>query len=269
MNMVRCVVLVALTVAALSAPLSAPAAGQQPVCITLRAGGTASAAAWTLTGDARNVAASWFYIVEPRGTRIPKTGYEHIPFGSRACIVTRVTASPIALWPAPTLSTSLGARRAASGGAPRPIDASNDALTTVELAIMWGALVFAGVLLWRSAAGYLDRREATLRVMKKFGDRFVQEFERPLRGVHRSGRPIRSELRASPDRGRLEVRLAPVPGRAYPNLADHKGNVAYDVSRVLEALGDRTFVRGPMYAQGSWVVVRFEIRGAAGQAGGR
>ena len=104
--------------------------------------------------------------------------------------------------------------------------------------------------------------------MNEFGDSFVREFERPLRELQQSGRAIRSELRARPDRGTLEVRLAPVHGRTYPNLTDHTANVAYDVGRVFEALGDRRFVRGPVYAQGSWVVMRFEIRGAANQGGG-
>ena len=255
MNVVRCVALLGFTVAALSAPLSAPAAGQQPVCVTVRTGDTASGAARTLTGNVRSVAASWFYIVEPGGSRIPKTRYDNIPSGSRACVVTRVTSPHGESWPAARASRPMNSGMA-------------DAFTTAELALMWAALAFTGVLMWRSVDGYLDRRDTALAVMRKFGQRFVLEFERPLRELQRSGRPIRSELRASPERGRLEIRLAPVPGHTYPNLADHRGNVAYDVGRVLDALGDRAFVRGPMYTHGSWVVVRFELRGAGRQAGG-
>lgn len=255
MNVVRCVVPIGLTVGALSAPLSAPAAGQQPACVTVRSGDTASGAARTLTGDGGNVAASWFYIVEPGGSRIPKTRYDTIPSGSRACVVARVTSLHRESWPAARASRPMESGRAV-------------AFTTAELAMMWTALAFAGALMWRSVDGYLDRRETTLAGMKKFGERFVLEFERPLRELHRSGRPVRSELRAIPERGRLEIRLAPVPGHTYPNLADHRGNVAYDVGRVLDALGDPAFVRGPMYTHGSWVVVRFELRGAGRQAGG-
>lgn len=255
MNTVRCGVLMGLTVAALSAPLSAPAAGQQPACVIVRSGDTASGAAMALTGNARNVAASWFYVVEPDGSRVPKTRYHSIPSGSRACVVARITKAQ-------------GISRAVAP-ASHPIAAGvTGAFTTAQIGLMWTVLAFAGVLIWRSVDGYLDRRDTTLSVMNEFGDRFVQEFERPLRGLQRSGRPIRSELRASPDRGRLEVRLSPVPGRTYPNLADHRANVAYDVARVLEELGDRGFVRGPIYAQGSWIVVLFEIRGAARQGGG-
>lgn len=250
--------LMGVTVAALSAPLSAPAAGQQPACITVRTGDTALRAARLLTGNARNAAAPWFYIVEPGGGRlVPKTRYDTISAGSLACLATRTAVRQGTPWAGLRATAPIGA------GAPT-------APLGTATAATWIALAFAGVLMWRSVGGYLDRRDITLRVMKEFGDRFVREFERPLCDLPQSGRPIRSELRARPDRARLDVRLAPVAGRTYPNLSDHRSNVAYDVGRVLERLGDRGFVvRGPIYPQGSWVVVPFEFRGATKQAGGR
>ena len=68
-------------------------------------------------------------------------------------------------------------------------------------------------------------------VMKHFAHRFVREFERPLI-QQPTERPLRSRLRLSPARARVEILLAPGQGRRYPNLSDHRKNVEYDVVRV-------------------------------------
>jgi hypothetical protein len=80
---------------------------------------------------------------------------------------------------------------------------------------------------------------------------------------------IDSRLRFSPHRWRVDVLLAPRAGRLYPNLADHRKNVEYDVWRVLRAMNDPPFVQEPMYTQGRWVVVPFQLKANPGQAGGR
>ena len=111
-----------------------------------------------------------------------------------------------------------------------PIDAS---------ALLWAAPAFTVVsvlgLIWaRKLAG---RRRASLGVMRRFGARFISEFERPLfRSAVDS--PVKSRLRFAPARQRLEILLAPADGRTYPNLADHRRNVEYDVQRVLRLLMD-------------------------------
>jgi hypothetical protein len=130
-------------------------------------------------------------------------------------------------------------------------------------AVAWVALIVAAALVWMGIDEYLAEREATVAAMKQFGQTFVQEFQRPLLQTDRSERPIHSQLRASPDRRRLDILLAPAAGRRYPNLSDHRTNVAYDVTRVLELLHDRRFVCGSFYSQGSWVVVPFEFRVSA------
>jgi hypothetical protein len=96
--------------------------------------------------------------------------------------------------------------------------------------------------------------------MKLYADRFVEEFERPLIQPHLSHRPIQSRLRFKPGRARFDVLLAPEGGLRYPNLADHKGNVMYDVVRVQQALSEHAFVSSRPYAKGRWVVVPFRFR---------
>jgi hypothetical protein len=104
--------------------------------------------------------------------------------------------------------------------------------------------------------------------LQRFGERFVHEFARPLVRVHPSEPVIDARLRVRPHRGQVEVLLAPRGGRPYPNLVDHRQNVEYDVERVLRALEDQRFVRGPLYAQGRWVVVPLRLQVKPTQAGG-
>ena len=95
--------------------------------------------------------------------------------------------------------------------------------------------------------------------MRGFGNRFIAEFERPLFRRTASDAAVRSRLRFAPSRHRLEVLLAPADGRTYPNLVDHRKNVEYDVERVERILGAEPFVGGPLYAEGSWVVIPFSF----------
>ena len=95
--------------------------------------------------------------------------------------------------------------------------------------------------------------------MRGFGDRFIAEFERPLFRRSAVDPAVKSRLRFAPSRHRLEVLLAPADGRTYPNLVDHRKNVEYDVERVQQILRDEPFVSGPLYAEGSWVVIPFRF----------
>lgn len=135
--------------------------------------------------------------------------------------------------------------------------------------IGWVALVLAAMLIWRAVDEYLVQREATVAAMKRFGQTFVREFERPLLQATAAERPIQSQLRAIPDRRRLEILLSPCGDHRYPNLADHRTNVLYDVTRVLELVRDQRFVCEPVYSLGSWVVVPFQFLMSAKQAGGQ
>ena len=124
--------------------------------------------------------------------------------------------------------------------------------------------VLAIALIGSGLRDYVRIRTAPL---QGFGERFVQEFARPLVRMRREP-AIEARLRVRPHRARVEVLLAPRGGRNYPNLVDHKQNVEYDVERVLRVLKDQRFEHGPLYAQGRWVVVPLHLQVNPKQAGG-
>ena len=95
--------------------------------------------------------------------------------------------------------------------------------------------------------------------MTAFGMRFVNEFERPLFRNRPADAVRRSRLRVVPRRRRLEILLAPPAGRTYPNLVDHRMNVEYDVDRIVAILDDGRFVNAPLYSDGEWVVIPFQM----------
>jgi len=130
--------------------------------------------------------------------------------------------------------------------------------------VWWGALLIAVasglVLPWFVTGKYVGDRRERLDVMRVFGARFIDEFERPLFRRCAGEPAVKSRLRFAPSRYRLEILLAPAHGRTYPNLFDHRRNVEYDVERVLQLLSDAPVSSGALRADGPWVVipVRFE-----------
>ena len=126
--------------------------------------------------------------------------------------------------------------------------------------LLWLALVVAIAVI---CSGLGDQRAPGQPVpdgMRRFGEAFVREFERPLLRQERSGHPaIQARLRADARQRRLEVLLAPAAGRRYPNLSDHKTNVEYDIDRVLRRLRVPSVLGRAPYAQGRWVVCPFEF----------
>lgn len=163
-----------------------------------------------------------------------------------------------------------------ANGRPRPASIAVTlaaAARTVDRAdstyVSWLFLVLLISLAIHGTNDYVSERRAVIRLLTSFGETFVNEFDRPLVRSHPSDRVVDSRLRVSPHRSRIEVLLAPRDGRPYPNLADHRKNVEYDVWRVLHRMNDPPFVQGPMYAQGRWVVVPFQLKVNPGQAGGK
>lgn len=222
------------------------AIAQQLVCSTIRPGETAALVARRISGDARNAQQSWFQILNPATSRfVSKSSYDYIHAGWRACIVNEPRTT------------------AASTGAVRLVRGFDSNL------VLWGLLVVAIAVTTHGVTNYLGDRAITLAAMRRFGERFVQEFERPLIRPDLSDRPIQARLRFIPHRARLDVLLAPNAGRRYPNLADHKTNVEYDVTRVAQMLRDHAFVTGRLYARGRWVVVPFQLTIGNTQAGGK
>ena len=112
---------------------------------------------------------------------------------------------------------------------------------------------------WRMVDDYVTRRKTASLIVQHFVSRFVDEFERPLVRYDVGEHPVRSRLRFGVRLGRFSILLAPGEGRVYPNLADHKKNVEYDVDRVLRVIADHSFVSGAPYTKAGWIVVPFQF----------
>jgi len=134
--------------------------------------------------------------------------------------------------------------------------------------VLWMLLALVIVFVIRDVEDYVSDRRAMRQLLTRFGERFAREFDRPLRS-HPATPAIDCELRLSPGRSRIEGLLAPRNGRRYPNLTDHRKNVEYDISRVMELMQNPPFVQGPLSAQGRWVVVPFQLKVNPEQAGGK
>jgi hypothetical protein len=252
-----CTAAIALTVTTgVQAPLA-----QRSTCVTIQRGDTAARLAWRLAGDASYQHEPWFQIVDTSTLRIiAKRQYGRIRPGWRACIAEGRGREG--------LITARGEAPPHYAQPPKP--SSLDpvrTLATASVRVWWGlCLVSAIVLAWWVAA-YSRGRRAVLTAMTVFGERFVREFERPLMRRGSSDRGVHSQLRLKPFRKRLDILLAPHQGRTYPNLSDHRGNVEYDVGRVLQLLNDERFVSERLSGRGRWVVVRCRFTGDPG--GGR
>ena len=230
-----------------------PAFAQPVSCYSVRPGDTAARLALRLTGDARNRRQPGFQILNPEtAALIPKSRYGAIQSGWHVCVATGMLrdgfAQPrVELASAPTLL---------------PQNDVTQGQTEIEAsALWWGTFLLAvsGPLLgWVVAATYLANRRERLEAMRRFGNRFVLEFERPLFRKRAAESAVKSRLRFAPSRHRLEILLAPADGRTYPNLFDHRKNLEYDVARVLRLFSDPP-VTGSLRAEGPWVVIPFRF----------
>lgn len=240
------------------AVLPSSAFSQTPVCHSIRGGETASQLARRITGDSRNTYRPWFQIMDGSSRFVPKSQYDRIRPGWRACIVKEpiqtVTVQPVA-------DRETGKAAVVAGGSPRPLVAGavRPVANSVDLTLVWlGAAVVLPLFGWRIVDDHMARRKAVLIVMRHYAHRFVREFERPLI-QQPTELPLRARLRLRPARGRVDILLAPGEGRRYPNLSDHRKNLEYDVVRIVRLLGDDSFVRDPVYTHAEWVVVPFRL----------
>jgi hypothetical protein len=234
-----------------------PAAAQPGVCYPVQPGDTAARFALRLTGSADNVYAPWFHVVDTRARNVPKSQYASIHPGWRVCLAGQTTRAASAEIGA--TSPAIGARSVAIGVAQyRPL--------IDPMFLRYGAaglILVSALLAFLVALQVVGEREIIRNRMKQFGERFVSEFEAPLfRYPARrpgNGHPVRSRLRFSPHRKRMEILLAPLDGRSYPNLTDHRKNLEYDIERVLHLLGDQWFRTGRLRTEGRWVVIPFTL----------
>jgi hypothetical protein len=273
-----------LTIVLILAAAPSVGAAQGLVCHPIRRGESAEDVARRITGHGRNTGQAWFQIMNASSRFVPKSQYDRVRPGWRACITE--PADERASFPADRvrsveISDALRAPEApgaealatttalvSAADSPRPSTPGIlRAIGRVDLTIVWlGAAMAVSWAGWRVFDGYSARRKTAAIVVKHFAARFVHEFDRPLVRSHPAERAVRSGLRRT-RRGRFDILLAPGDGRRYPNLSDHKKNVEYDVARVLRLLADDSFVSGPLYTQAGWVVVPFRTRAGRKSAG--
>ena len=218
--------------------IAAEAAAAVPrlVCHVIAPGETVTALAFRLTRHPQGWRSDAFQILDPAAARfLSKADYHLVHAGLRACIVEPLVAPS----PAPSRDWWL-----------------------LLLACSAAAAVSFAVL------SSMDRRKANSQALHTFGAAFIREFERPLVDERQPRSVLRSDLALSRDRRSIEVLLAPADGQRYPNLADHRTNVEYDVERVMSVLNDRRFIRGLLRARGEWVAIPFQMASDVRKEGG-
>ena len=192
---------------------------------------------------------------------VPKSHYQRLQLDWQACVAPGpVPKTPVVYAPVVELAGSAMVRdrpiattRQALASAPLTLARADRTLTNVRF-----AATIAGVLimLLSAVAGSLTLRPIPPSV-RRAGENFVIVFARPLIDPSSGVPPIQTRLRFVRRKRQLEIFIAPGPGHRYPNLADHKKNVEYDVDRVIRVLGNYVLSRPPR-AVGKWVVVAIE-----------
>jgi len=214
------------------------------VCYTIQPGDTAALISWRMTGSVHQTYEPWFQVVDGYARVVPKSQYFTLQAGWRACI----PSSRLAVTPnRPHALTN--ASSVASGGVLQAVAAS------IAAGAWLGVAVLVVMLLSHEGWEHLRRRKAIARTLKRFGERFVDEFERPLMMPGCDEPAVESRLCVIPRRQRLEIMLAPAGRRRYPNLTDHRSNVTYDADRIVRLLKDERIVDGQLSGRGKWVVI--------------
>lgn len=241
---------------------------QQFVCSPISRGDTASTLARRLMGNAAAAYSDAFQIRDPaRRMFVPKSQYQRLRAHWQACVSKRpatsvpveheAAAAPEISAPAPEVAAVTSAPVAASTVSP-PLRAAEGWWPRGVLGSAIGAAVLVMLAMTAAVAGSLARRPIPAQ-MQRAGEAFVTAFARPLVDPSSTVPPIRTRLRFVRRRQQLEVSIAPGPGRRYPNLADHKKNLEYDVNRVMRVLGKQIALGDQIRASGKWVVVPIRL----------
>jgi hypothetical protein len=236
-------------------PCSANA--QQFVCGPIARGETVSSAARRLTGRANSAYGPSFQIRDSaRGLFVPKSQYQHLHSDWEACVAAPATtlAEPAKVADEPATAP----KEQPLETAPLSVTRASGALVGASPVSTIGAVALVTLLL-AAAIGSLARRQIPP-AARLAGENFVAVFARPLIDTSTAAPPIETRLRFVRRKQQLEISIAPGPGRRYPNLSDHKKNLAYDVDRVMQVLGTHVLCRPPR-AAGKWVVVTIRPMG--------
>jgi hypothetical protein len=258
------------------------AEAQQFVCWPIVPGDTVPRLARQLTGSPGAVYSHAFQIRDPaRQMFVPKSQYRRgLSTHWEACVATGPVRIPLAYAP---VVASAGLAAAPAGP---PIIPPEPAITSTPLPVTPAplAITSASPVLARSDASRDDflliakigsvllltlltcgvvGRSLVPRpippVMQRAGEQFVVAFAQPLVDSSSGVPPIQARLRFVRRAQRLEISIAPGAGRRYPNLVDHKRNVEYDVSRVMQVLGTDFVLSDRLRAAGRWVVVPIRL----------
>lgn len=241
---------------------------QQFVCWPIADGDTASSLARRLTGHASAAYGLSFQIRDPaRRMFVPKSHYQRLQSDWQACVAPGpVPNVPAAYSPDVELAPTPSMTADAPASTPAPVVAAAAPLALVHVdrapfdlpyaSTIGAALVLLMVL--AAVAGSFTSRPMPPAV-RRAGENFIAVFARPLVDESTSAPPIQTRLRFRRRKQQLEIRIAPGPGHRYPNLADHKKNVEYDVDRVMRILGNFALDKPPQTA-GKWVVVTIGLR---------
>ena len=180
-------------------------------CVVIHPGETAAAAARRITGNAANEGALWFQIVDPVAARfVPKTEYGQVRAGWRACVsegtLAGVAGPPRVERPVPPLP---------------PVLVHLAGMPEVWIGL---TLLLASMVGWEVARASAANR-ALARAMTPFGERFVREFEGPLRRPGAAHRRWNHASAACPARGGWRsgsrptaagrIRICPITGRTW------------------------------------------------------
>jgi len=221
-------------------------------------------------GDAAKAYSHAFQIRDPsRKMFVPKSRYKRLSTDWQACVATGpIKGTPRAYAPvvalaAPAIapeepkepsvtSKPLAVASASFAGAPRW-----GSLPDATFATKAGGVVLL-LLFISAAAGSLWPRPIPP-LMQRAGEEFIAAFARPLLDSSSHMPPIQTRMRFVRRKQQLEIAIAPGPGRRYPNLVDHKGNVEYDVTRVMRLLGAHFVIGDRLRTTGKWVVVPIRV----------
>ena len=236
---------------------------QRFVCSPIGPRDTATSLARRLTGSAAAAYDHAFQIRDPvRQMFVPKSHYQRLQSDWQACIASGpVRTTPVAF--APEVEVAMSAAGPGETASPAPALASAPltvhagALPNIPYtATIGAALLVIGLL--SAVTGSLPRPMPA--AVRRAGENFVRVFAEPLVDPSSDGPPIHARFRFARRTQQLEISLAPGPGHRYPNLADHKYNLEYDVDRVMQILRN-VVVSAPPRAAGKWVVVAIRPRG--------
>ena len=221
----------ALSIVLMLEAVATDASAQSPVCHAIRRGESATQAARRVTGNGQNAYQTWFQIMNPSSRLVPKSQYNRIHAGWRACVITpailaagdlrtRITSKsprlPTSSESSPdgsacsreVLAAPAALASADAGDGPQRRSTRQPAVSDVvrrlggvDLTMLWlCAAMVVPWLGWRIVDDYLARRKTASLIVRHFVHRFVDEFERPLVRYDVGERPVRSRspLRRAP-----------------------------------------------------------------------